>query len=98
MTSKLNWIGIFVLFISASSFSGQSGYILNGKVVITHIDGKEVASNMAQEPEPTKSTAATSKRSPATSVKVQGLLHFDEDDIGRCYWLASQTNLQCIKK
>lgn len=86
-------LSFFILLMSSNAFSGQSGYILNGKTIITHIDGKEVT----QPQEVAESAKETSsKRSPAA--KVPGLLHFDEDTVARCYWLSNQSSLQCIKK
>lgn len=96
MKSKINyWIGMIVLAVGSSAISGQSGYILNGKEVITHIDGKEVAPTPIQESEPSKETK--SKRNPANT-KVNGLVQFDEDTFARCYWLPNMPALQCLKK
>jgi hypothetical protein len=96
MILKHFWMGFFVFFISSTSISGQSGYILNGKEIITHVDGREVSPSLTQETDSKKVTS--SKRNPAEAVKVNGLLHFDEDTISRCYWLANQSSLQCVKK
>lgn len=94
MTQKMNgWMGVSVFLISMNAFSGQSGYMLNGKEVITHIDGKEVASVSNAE----SSKDPKSKRNPANT-KVNGLVQFDEDTFARCYWLPNMPALQCIKK
>lgn len=94
MTSKMKTcMGVVVFLVCISAFSGQSGYILNGKEVITHIDGKEVAPTAETEsPKETKS-----KRNLANT-KVNGLVQFDEDTFARCYWLPNMPALQCIKK
>lgn len=90
-----SWTGMIVFFVGSSVLAGQSGYILNGKEVITHIDGKEVAPMPTAESESSKATK--SKRNPA-STKVNGLIHYDEDSFARCYWLPNTPTLQCIKK
>ncbi|MEY4617520.1 MAG: hypothetical protein RJB66_2480 [Pseudomonadota bacterium] len=88
MIKTLNLTLGCLLFISQATFAGQSGYILNGKTVITHKDGE------AHE----ESAAENNKRTPASANRVKGTLFFDEDDLARCYWLANQASLQCIKK
>jgi hypothetical protein len=72
------------------ALAGQSGYIFNGKVVITHKDGEPINKRVEEE--------QISKRGPAAIAKLPGLLYFDEDDLARCYWLTNQTSLYCIKK
>ncbi len=95
MKSKMNyWVGMMAMTVGVSALSGQSGYLLNGKEVITHIDGKEVAP-MPEAAEASKETK--SKRNPATT-KVNGLIQYDEDTFARCYWLPNMPALQCIKK
>lgn len=91
---------IFITFLSLGSFAEQSGYILNGKVVVTHRDGIPVDNNESEKPRSNarKSDGDGLGRSPAGLVKMQGILQFDEDDLARCYWLPKQETLQCIKK
>lgn len=84
---------------STFSFAGQSGYLLNGQVIITHIDGKEVAhQDTGDTAERKVDTKQKAKRTPASFTPVKGLLQYDEDDIARCYWIPNQSSLQCIKK
>lgn len=84
---------ICLFFITSAALAGQSGYILNGKVVITHKDGQALPVEAAPE-----ATVQKGKRGPASASKVSGILFFDEDDLARCYWLTNQANLHCIKK
>lgn len=79
------WIGICMLGSLAQA--GQSGYLLNGKTVITHKDG---------EPLPTPDEDP--KRKPASVQKVQGKIFFDEDELARCYWQSNSSALFCVKK
>jgi hypothetical protein len=76
-----------LFFVALQARAGQSGYILNGKLIITHKDG-----------EPVDTKIETSKRGPASLPKVQGNVFFDEDDLARCYWRANHPDLFCIKK
>ncbi len=90
---------ILVAGFSTFSFAGQSGYLLNGQVIVTHIDGKEVAhQDIGETTERKVDTKQKTKRTPANFTPVKGLIQFDEDNIARCYWLSNQTSLQCIKK
>ena len=92
---KRNFFAMICLFfVTPFALAGQSGYLLNGKVVITHKDGLALAS----DPDPATKTEPRGQRSPAAAIKVQGVLFFDEDDLARCYWLANQASLQCVKK
>ncbi len=76
-----------LLFVPYGATAGQSGYILNGKVVITHKDG-----------EPVETKEEKPKRGPASATNIKGTLFFDEDDLARCYWLPNQTTIYCVKK
>lgn len=77
-----------LFFAAASSQAGQSGYISNGKAVVTHKEGVPVE----------QITSEKGQRKPASVNRVPGALFFEEDDLARCYWLANQSNIQCIRK
>jgi hypothetical protein len=76
-----------LIFTPDGAIAGQSGYILNGKVVITHKDGV-----------PVEATENKLKRDPASATNIKGTLYFDEDDLARCYWLPNQSSIYCVKK
>lgn len=76
-----------LIFVSWGAIAGQSGYILNGKVVITHKDGEPVVEKDQKQ-----------VRGPASAIQVKGTLYFDEDDLARCYWLNNLSSMYCIKK
>jgi hypothetical protein len=73
--------------ISLNAPAGQSGYILNGKTIITHKDGEALTPKVE-----------TPKRQPAAAVKMQGVLAFEEDDLARCYWRVQEAGIYCIRK
>lgn len=92
-------VSLLIAGFSTLSFAGQSGYLLNGQTIITHIDGKEVDhQDTGESIEKKIDRKQKTKRTPANFAPVKGLIQFDEDSIARCYWLSNQTSLQCIKK
>lgn len=100
---NINLLSTFIIFFfSATILGGQSGYILNGKIIVTHKDGIPVNEEKMEEKSKEGSKAQSdsfikASRQPA-SIKMNGFLQFEEDEFVRCYWHTSKDALQCIKK
>ena len=100
MLKFISLLASTILFLFAATLlGGQSGYIMNGKVVVTHKDGVPVDEDNSVDNNKTSSDSkAKSGRQPAAMIKMNGFIQYEEDDFARCYWLSNKDTLQCIKK
>ncbi len=87
----MRFVAVLGLFLSATVFAGQSGYIKDGKTYIVYKEGEKVG----EWPKDLNNDITT--RLPG------GYISFEEDDMARCYFGVTRGNLEvttldCIEK